>query len=154
LKLPEEARTKFATCVFRPTASGEHGSGKQGDDVRIRKFQEFNRNIIAALLAALLLAPMGSALQSAQAKPPRHAPAWGYRAKNYKSKKYKKSKRNRISRRSQKSYNRNYNRFDWDNSWSSKNRSKRRSKRRYRIFYRTHHDRRGNSYKQYYRVYR
>ena len=38
--------------------------------------------IIAMLLAVLTVLPLTAAFSPAQAKPPRHAPAWGYRRKH------------------------------------------------------------------------
>jgi hypothetical protein len=89
-----------------------------------------------AVMAGLLLAPLFGTMQNAEAKPPRHAPAYGYRAKkqarsNHRSNRYRRDDKNRYQRRDR----------DRDTN------------RRYRWHYRTRRDRNGKTYRDYFRQY-
>jgi hypothetical protein len=105
-------------------------------------------SVAAWLTCSLLLAPLLVMAPTAQAKPPAHAPAWGYRAKHEDYRKHKD-----------------------DDYWQKKrhHRGKRRVLKRHvlkrRLKRRAHHRRRyvirsrrvyrhGKWYRQYYRVYR
>jgi hypothetical protein len=109
-------------------------------------------SVAAWLTCSLLLAPLLVMAPTAQAKPPAHAPAWGYRAKHEDYRKHKDD-----------DYHHDY--------WQKKrhHRGKRRVLKRHvlkrRLKRRAHHRRRyvirsrrvyrhGKWYRQYYRVYR
>ena len=109
--------------------------------------------IVALLTSTILLVPVLGALPLASADPPRHAPAWGYRAKKGKKKQWKKRSNNNWSYRRSRAKTRRYRS---NRRWSDRrtNRVQRnRNQRRYRTFYRTRRDRNGNKYREYYRVY-
>jgi hypothetical protein len=106
-----------------------------------RKFSWSNWGVAGVLLATMLAAPLFALVSPAEAKPPAHAPAWGYRAKNDDDN-HRERRRHTSKRRTRHYTPRRHTA------------SKRVKKRRYRIFYRTRRDANGRRYRQYYRVYR
>lgn len=88
-----------------------------------------------SLFTALAVLPLGSTLQSVQAKPKRGAPAYGYRAKSKEDKRYRRTTRRTVRRTTRYS-------------------TRRDDDRGYDIRYRTITTRDGRRVRQYYRVYR
>lgn len=85
---------------------------------------------VALLLAALIMAPLGFLTETVVAKPPSHAPAWGYRDND----KDDNGRRRRVRR--------HYKRGHYDSNG-----------RHYRLRYRTRRDKKGRVYRQWYRDY-
>jgi hypothetical protein len=118
------------------------------------KVLKFNRARVVALFLALLTAmPAVATLSPVQAKPPAHAPAWGYRAKHgdwgsgrdWKRKKWhRKSKKRAYYRYRDRRY-RTYRRYTEFRLPADA--------RRYRMRYRTQYDRYGRPHHVIYRIY-
>lgn len=102
-----------------------------------------------ALFTALALLPLGSSLQSAQAKPKSGAPAYGYRAKNKKQKYSKRRNYDRDYRRNNDRDDRNDDRYERDD----RNDDDRYENRRYRTRYRTRTNSNGDRVREYFRSY-
>lgn len=129
--------------------------------------------IVAMLLAALMVAPLAATLSPAEAKPPRHAPAWGYRRKEHKE--WRRTTRRNDWRRDTRrtpyrhswdrdrtTWRRTPRRTDWRNDWDRNRTTWRRERRsvtylptnrtRYRLQYRTRYNRYGQPYRVWTRV--
>src|SRR6476661_2680477 len=95
-------------------------------------------SLLAAILGVATMAPLGFAVDVAQADPPSHAPAWGYRRKadndDWGTSRRERKTERRTTRRERKLERRQL-----------------REERRYRLRYRTRTDSDGRRYRQYYR---
>jgi hypothetical protein len=124
--------------------------GKIMQNMLCSNFSWSRWGVAGVLCAAMLAAPLFALLTPAEAKPPSHAPAWGYRAKHDSDVRLKRRSNSRgddEDRYVRKSYRRRHHPLRHQHT------TKRTRKRRYRTFYRTRRDENGRRYRQYYRVY-